>query len=535
LFFVHTKMDTTQRQPDYQRRFDHKVIGAIIIFSLLRICIAGILELGNDETYYWLYSQQLQWNYFDHPPMVAFGIRLFTFNLVLDEYEIFVRLSSIAGCALSSWFMYKAVCLIANHRAGWFAVILYNVSFYAGIIAGLLVMPDSPQLVCWTFSLWMIAKIARNDRQWKPWLLLGIAAGLCIMSKIHGAFIWIGLGLFILTKKRDWLTRPQLYSAVLLTLLLVSPLLIWNWQYDFITWRFHSERVNIAEAAERKDNFVMAFFGQILVSNPVNFCLIALTLFTTWKIRKSQPVALTIYNFIALPFIVLLIFISVFRDIWAHWSGPAYITLLPAAAIWLDKYKEPAMHQRWLRWAAGLFLLFLLAWPLTVHFYPGTFGNKNNRQLGEGDITLDKYGWQDAGKTFIDLYTAEQQQGLMPAGSPVVCSNWWGAHLEYYFCRQGDIPVIGLGNIKELHQYAWLNKHREDETNMGAAYAIISSIEKVEIPAVFRNYYQQMSLITTIPVYRNKKIVQYFYVYRLSGWKEKPLPLPHKKNIFPST
>ncbi len=500
-----------------------KVILAILIFSGLRLLMASLLELGNDETYYWLYSQQLQWNYFDHPPLIALGIRFFTFNLALDHQEVFVRLSSIAGCAFSSWFIFKAVSLISNERAGWYAMLLYNVSFYTGVVAGILVMPDSPQMVCWTFCLWMIARISISDRDWIAWISFGIAAGLCIMSKIHGVFLWFGLGSFILLKKREWLGIPQLYVALLLSLLIASPILWWNWQYDFITWKFHSERVDITEHISTKDSFGMELLAQVLVNNPINFALILFALAASFKNRNKISTSLSIYNFIALPMALCLIFISFFRDIWPHWSGPAYSTLLPLAAIWLDKKKSSHQYPVPLRWATGLFLVFLIAWPLTVELYPGTFGTKVGKDLGKGDFTLDKYGWKEAGDTFQVLYNKETTSGLMPKESPVVCSNWWGAHLEYYFCNAGEIPMIGLGKITQLHQYAWLNKKRMEQTNMNFAYCILSSIESGETPSVYKEYYKNMDPITTISILRHDTPVQYFYVYRLSGWKKKAI------------
>ena len=48
-------------------QWDKRAITAILIFSFLRLIIASLVELGNDESYYWLYSQKIQWNYFDHP------------------------------------------------------------------------------------------------------------------------------------------------------------------------------------------------------------------------------------------------------------------------------------------------------------------------------------------------------------------------------------------------------------------------------------------------------------------------------------
>src|SRR5688572_9538323 len=104
--------------------YKHKVLIIIRLFVLLRGVMASVVELGNDEAYYWLYSQQLQWNYFDHPPMVAIWVRLFTLNGWLHEYEGLVRAGSVIGCAFSTWFLYRAVSLIGTERAGWFAACL---------------------------------------------------------------------------------------------------------------------------------------------------------------------------------------------------------------------------------------------------------------------------------------------------------------------------------------------------------------------------------------------------------------------------
>ena len=157
----------------------------IVAFTIVRGIIAFTMELGGDEAYYWFYSLNLKLNYFDHPPMVAVWVRLFTANLSLQHIEGFVRLGSLVGCAASSWFLYKLCSLLHSQRAGLYAVCIYNVSFYAAITAGLLTMPDSPQMVFYTLSMWMIARISVNDKSWANWLLFGVTAGLCIMSKIH--------------------------------------------------------------------------------------------------------------------------------------------------------------------------------------------------------------------------------------------------------------------------------------------------------------------------------------------------------------
>lgn len=37
---------------------------------LIRALAAGLLELGNDEVYYWTYALFPDWSHFDHPPML---------------------------------------------------------------------------------------------------------------------------------------------------------------------------------------------------------------------------------------------------------------------------------------------------------------------------------------------------------------------------------------------------------------------------------------------------------------------------------
>lgn len=53
-------------------------IGVIVYSVVLRLLYAGSVELMPEETYYWNYSQHLDLGYLDHPPMVAWLIRLGT-------------------------------------------------------------------------------------------------------------------------------------------------------------------------------------------------------------------------------------------------------------------------------------------------------------------------------------------------------------------------------------------------------------------------------------------------------------------------
>ncbi len=70
----------------------------LIVTSLcIRIFVASVTELTNDEVYYYTYALHLQWNYFDHPPGVAVLIKLSTLNLLFTN-ELFIRFGAIILC-----------------------------------------------------------------------------------------------------------------------------------------------------------------------------------------------------------------------------------------------------------------------------------------------------------------------------------------------------------------------------------------------------------------------------------------------------
>src|SRR6478735_8889000 len=72
-----------------------------VVWTLLNFIQAGFTVLLNDEAYYWVYSNYLDWGYFDHPPMVAllikagyalfhneFGVRFFT--VLLNTFTLLI-------------------------------------------------------------------------------------------------------------------------------------------------------------------------------------------------------------------------------------------------------------------------------------------------------------------------------------------------------------------------------------------------------------------------------------------------------------
>ena len=81
------------------------VLIIILISALLRGFLSIVLELGNDEVYYWTYAMFPDWSHFDHPGMVGWFIQVFSFDLLLDS-ELFIRMSSVLCGGINTYLIY---------------------------------------------------------------------------------------------------------------------------------------------------------------------------------------------------------------------------------------------------------------------------------------------------------------------------------------------------------------------------------------------------------------------------------------------
>jgi hypothetical protein len=134
-------------------------------------------------------------------------------------------------------------------------------------------------------------------------------------------------------------------------------------------------------------------------------------------------------------------------------------------------------------------------------------------------IAETRNSWEPADEAFLQLYLLEADTGSMEKKTPVITYKWWGAHIEYYFCYPNNIPMIGLGEPNELHQYLFTNAERKNKVDLDTAYCIIPADDQYDVQEKFSPYYDNIDQLSLITVKRKGKPDVNFYVYKLSGWR----------------
>ncbi len=507
------------------QRYSRKVLWLILISAVVKIIVSPLLELGNDEVYYWTYALQPDWNHFDHPPMVGWLIRLTTLNLNWVS-ELSLRLGSVLCASISTWFIFKTGKLLANEKAGWYAALIYHFSVYTGFIAGLFILPDSPQMPFWTGALYIMSHlfIRNDDQKISIWLLLGLMIGLAALCKIHGLYLWAGFGLFLLLTRIKWLLNWRLYAGIGVTILCILPVVYWNFLNDFITYRFHSERVT--NTTLQWDMLGREIGGEIAYQNPVIFLLIVVALVAMFRnrIRFNRKKASAWLLCMSLPMILLFWGISLLNPTLPHWSGPGYIPLFFVAALYLEQRSFKTVPG-FLKVAGTLVVIVLIAGTTLIRLSPVNFGSHDRQNFGEYCPTLDLSGWKSFSASFAVLVKEDMANNRMKPASPILTDKWFpGGHLEFYTSRASGLPLLGVGKLEDIHKFAWLNKDRRPLSLTQDAYAIVPSNLPLDIQQAYGNYFSSIEAPVVFVQKRSNRVVRYFYVYRLKNCKQLPVP-----------
>src|SRR5512140_1346044 len=217
-----TPTRATRAEASSSRRL---VWAVVLAGAAVRLLLAGLLPLTNDEAYYADWARHLQPGYLDHPPAIAWLIA--GALRILPAHPATVRLPAILLQAAAI----LLAASLARARAGERAAVATAVVLQATLtfsIGAAIALPDAPLSFAWVGALWAVDRAVRRAPAWM--LAAGAFLGLGALSKLTAGLLGVAVLAALLATRdgRRLLRGPWPWLGAALAAAGTSPMLLWN-------------------------------------------------------------------------------------------------------------------------------------------------------------------------------------------------------------------------------------------------------------------------------------------------------------------
>jgi 4-amino-4-deoxy-L-arabinose transferase-like glycosyltransferase len=409
---------------ELHRKRSHQLWIFLAVITFLRLLAAAQMGQTVDEAHYVLYGKSLALSYFDHPPLVGwvhFIFQMLPFNSVVAS-----RIPSLLISVWTSLLIYRYLLgKNVSERNSLLSVGILNLTPLFNSLS-IALLPDTLLMPLTVLIIDRTEKLLLNSN-FKNWLLLGAYLGLAGLSKYTAVVYILSLIIIFIFKKRfrDFLHLP-LWTGVVTALFLVSPVLIWNLQNDFVSFKYQGSHVSSFDR-----NAFQSFISSLgiqMFSWGIGPFIVALWQHAVFA-KSFRDLRTRFVSFVFLSvFLLFFIYISVSEVLLPHWMLIYFVMMVPVAySQWLEKNSRPV----WLWLSVGISALLSLALLFETAFK--IFPAKATAPLYEGI-----YGWPE----MIDQ--ANEELNKIPSATKALAvMNWTlGSRALFYNSGRSDVFVL---------------------------------------------------------------------------------------------
>src|SRR5499433_3745291 len=507
VFFVYLQADADENPAI---RWSVITISILFYVLVLKLIFIASVNLIPEEAYYWNYAQHLDWGYLDHPPMVAWLIWLST--TIFGKSEFSVRLPAYICWLLAAVFMFRLTLNLYDRPAAFRAVLLLAVlPIYFGL--GFFMTPDAPLYAAWAGCLYFLerALIAQNSRAWWG---IGICMGLGMLSKYTMALLGLGTLVFQLIdwQARRWFLRPEPYIAAIMSVIIFSPVFLWNVRNGWVSFAFQG-----SNRWEGSYNFSLhVLFGTILLLLTPTALLAIVRIFLPQRFEGTSTAQtdnkrrryLWAVTYTLVPLSVFVVY-SLFYQPKLNWTAPVWLAAIPILAWdmtqpWAQVKGSLAQFSRQLWMPTIIALLFIHG----VSFYYISLGLP-----GAGPMTADRlFGeWRALANS---VETIKKQLEAKTGSKPVVVGmdkNFISSELSFYDPNDHDGPkntggAHFFGN-RSLMWAFWFPR----SAAVGRNFLMIDLNRKRLTDSSLADYFDRVSDVFEETLKKDGRVVGYFY------------------------
>ncbi|MCP4751910.1 MAG: glycosyltransferase family 39 protein [Proteobacteria bacterium] len=281
----------------------------LVLTVVAKFVLAAIVPITSEDAYFTLWAEYLDFGYFDHPPMVAWLIRL---TLLLGKHEAIVRLPAVFHSALIGLGIYWVLKDYDTNKARLIAIFfLISPAFLFNFI----ITHNTPYEFFSFFSAFCLFKAVRSRRM-SLYAMAGALLGLGFLSKYLVGFVGLSYLAYFLASKKE---RSKTLGFILLFLCIlpfVAVHLYWNYTHCWYTVNFHffNRHPNADPSLTTVLLYILALV--YIISPPAVFYLVKCRNNLT---RKEQVGDFALFFFAFLIPIAVFLLFSINVRIGLHW------------------------------------------------------------------------------------------------------------------------------------------------------------------------------------------------------------------------
>jgi hypothetical protein len=509
----------------------------ILVTFVIRLFIAAYTGLGIGEAYYFRGAVHLEWSYFDQPPLFFWlsGLSIKIFGLT----NFGLRFPAVLLFVGTSWLLFLITKKLFTAKAGFWAVVVMNLSAVFTIPIACWFQPDAPLMFFWLASVYFIVElmfgqgskdikfIRSNRHTWFLWVMTGICLGLATLSKYHVLFIFLGVFIFLAANKeqRHWLWHPGPYLAVLITIVFAFPVLWWNYNNNWASFVFQGARAGAGSKFQLHfDWFFRSIGGQALWLLPWIWFPTVRQLFKSMVLRTTSQVYSFFFWLSILP-IVFFTVVTLWSDLQYHfhWQAPGYMMLFIPLGAAVDKSlttsnKWTRLTRRWINFST--YFTIIVIGVLTLHMTTGFwqwYGPKWIVKHFHGDNvdpTIQGIDYDDIGTRF-------QKEGW--SQNPKIfagCTRWW-LNGKVDWALKGQKEVVSFTN--DPRNTAFLV---DPKKVLGDDAIVIAQDEAQSVKDDVSPYFDSVTQLPDIAVMRNGRDELHLQVYYCKNFHQASHPRP---------
>lgn len=453
-------------------------------------------DLYVDEVYYWGWAQSFELGYYSKPPVLAWLIMLTT--SIFGESEWAIKIGAILIYPVTSVIIYLISDTLFKDKRVAFYTALAFLTIPAVSLSSMIISTDVVLLLFWSLSLYFFIK-ALQKNQLHHWVLVGLFAGLGMLSKYNMVFFLVSALMVMGFHKayRGYFKDKNFYIALILSFMVFSLNLYWQYQNDFISFVHTKEISNIESELFHIDKFLEFIGAQFAIMGPIFFAFLLFLLFQ-WKKLFQNNATKILYLFV-IPYFLFISTLSLLSHAYGNWSAPIYI----AGTILVVSYMVQNHHLKLLKLSIAINILL----ALIFYFFQPIVSSLNLNIPSKIDPYKRVMGWE---KVANEVAKVQQKEG----STLLFNSRTTMAEMIYYLKPHPFDALTYNPSKKVHHQYDMHN--RLTQMHQGKTLLFITEDNNI---SYLKNNFENIKHLKEVNIPLYKDFNRSYHLYRLEGFK----------------